>query len=206
MTLEQDDVVRIALTGVSPLTQVFQHVFHLQRTNAGSMDEDDALAGVAAKWAVAFGEVIAVISDTYSWVEWEMWKRDATAHEWNGISSLATPTVDGDLAGDPIPHGAAAVGRYATQVLRRQGKTFLPGWGQESIDLGLLDAAALVDFADFMAEFVEDHVDGGLILQKCTYNTDPTSSFYETASLVNGVVFANDVVGYQRRRKPNVGL
>ena len=89
---------------------------------------------------------------------------------------------------------------------RRQGRTFLPGWGQESVDLGLLDAAALVDFADFMADFVEIVIDGGKHLTMCTYNTDPGSTYYETSSISNGVVFANDVVGYQRRRKPNVGL
>lgn len=206
MTLALDDVVRVALTGVAPLASVFQNVWHYKVITGGPIDEDAALAAIQAQYVLAFAEISGAIAQDYEFENWEMWVRDVPNHQWDGVAALVVAPVAGTGVGDAIPHGAAMVGRVVTEEFRRQGRTFVPGPLDTNVTNGQLVGATLVDFSDFMLEFADDIAPVGGTMRWCTYNVEATSPHYETASLAAGTVIANSIVGYQRRRKPLVGI
>lgn len=200
------DVIRVALTGSAPQASVFQLVWHYENTAAGVATEANVINAIKADIESNFLDVDSVLSDTYSWDKIDCWRRDKLNQVWNGFGSATLSGLTGLSANDPEPHGVAAVGLIVTQLLRRQGRTFLPGIAETVTDDGLLTAGFLVAFALYLAGFVGPISVSAAQLTWCTYNTIPGSIYEETSSLYNGAVILNDIVGYQRRRKPLVGL
>jgi len=206
MTVDVGDILRVAVTGTSPQASVFQNVWHYSATSGTGGNPDVVLAGLAAQHAIAWADMGARISDEYTWTLYEMWKRDIINQRWDGISVLDVSDFAGSSVNDPVAHGVAAVGRVVTNSFRRQGRHFLPGVTELQIVDGLFQAAALTDMADYMSDFAETEIAGGITLDWCTYNTTPGSPVFQTESLATNTVIANEIPGYQRRRKPLVGI
>lgn len=199
-------MVRVALTGTSPGPNVFQNVWHYIMTGGAGADENDFLAAVAAQWATAIANVIGWMSNQYSFHTFEAWLRDTGNHRWDGIASLPITPVTGGSGSDGMPHGAAAITRIITGRLRRQGRNFLPGFNEAASNNGVFLSGVLTDMADYALDFSDVVTPTGGTFTWCTYNDDPVSPVYESESQEAGGVIANGVVGYQRRRKPGVGL
>lgn len=206
MTLNTGDVVRVALTGNAPQTSIYQNVWHYEMTSGAGAAEGDFTDAVETNYIAAWANVAAFLHSSYSAVSLEFWVRDPVVHVWNGIGFEGLSGLVGASAADPMPHGAAIVGRPVTQLLRRQGRTFLPGMNETQVDLGLLDAAGITAFILYMADFTDPISPTGGVFTWCTYNTDITSPYYETSSLYDGTIAFSSIVGYQRRRKPLVGI
>lgn len=206
MALSVGDVIRVAITGGTAAADVFQLVHHLKMTAGAGADEDLLMDTEAADYEDAFTEIEDFISDTYSFDTMDFWVRNPTTHEWDGLGTRVLTSLVGLSASDPVPQGVALVGLIVTEVLRRQGRTFLPGVREGDVNDGLATGTLLAAFALYLAKVVSKYTITGGTFKWCTYNTDPTSALYETASLYNGTIILNDVVGYQRRRKPGVGI
>lgn len=206
MPLEIGDVVRIALTGWSPQASVWQNVWHMLMTTGASVLVSDLIDAVGANVALMHAEVDQVWSDQFSMQELEFWQYNFGTSKWNGVGVFDLGGLDGLHATDPMAHGVSAVGRYVNTVARRQGRTFLPGLIQTSIDAGLFDSAVIVAFALYMAEFTNVLSPTGGNFNLCTFNTDLESVYYETPSVYVGPAIVSLIPGYQRRRKPLVGL
>lgn len=206
MTLQVGDVIRVATTGTAPQTSVFQNVWHYKMTAGAGCAENVFLAGVVAQYAQAWDEMDALISDQYQVNLIEAWTRDPALQTWNGIGQISAGPLVGLSIGDPEAHGVAIVGLIVTELARRQGRHFLPGVSDAQLDLGLWEAGCLVAFALYLAEFVQTLSLTGGTFTWCTYNDTPGSKYEESASLYDGTVIINEIAGYQRRRKPLVGI
>jgi len=206
MPLDIGDVVRVAMTGTAPQAAVFQNVWHYVVTTGSAIGEAAIVAAIKANVEDSFLEIDSFLSDEYSWDSIDVWVRDKALQVWNGIGSAALTGLDGLSTSDPEPHGVAAVGLIVTDLLRRQGRTFVPGIGEGTTVDGLLTPTFLVGFALYLADFVEALTPVGGTLTWCTYNTEVGSDYEETFSEYAGTVILNDIVGYQRRRKPLVGI
>lgn len=204
--MQVGDIIRVALTGYGPGNAVWQNVWHYAMTGGAGAAESVFLSGLVAKHADTWDEMDALISDEYGATIFDAWVRDPSLQVWNGIGQISAGPLAGLNVQDPEPHGVALVGLVVTELARRQGRHFLPGINEDQVDLGLLDAAGLTAFAFYMAEFVEDIVVTGGTFTWCTYNDTPGSDYEESESLYNGTVVINEIVGYQRRRKPLVGI
>lgn len=206
MTLNIGDVVRVALTGTGPQSAVFQNVWHYVMASGAGAAEADFTAAVETNVDLMFTEIDSFLSNLYEWTTLEFWVRDKVLQVWNGIGVENLSGLVGLVADSPIPHGAAAVGRLITSLQRRQGRTFTPGWQRDSVDEGLLDATATVAYLLFLAEFSNDISPVGGVFNWCTYNTTPGSPYEETSSAFANTLSFSNIIGYQRRRKPLVGL
>lgn len=200
------DVYRVALTGGAPQSSVWQNVWHYELTTGQIGDETDILPAVAANYGVAHAAVDSLLHTSYDATSLELWKYNFATHKWNGLDTEALVGLDGLSAQDPVAHGVAAVGRFVTEVARRQGRTFLPGLIDTAVDLGLIDSAFLAAFTTYMDEFTDDLAVGNGTIELCTFNTDQTSVYYETTSVFQNTILISNIVGYQRRRKPLVGI
>lgn len=206
MALEIDDIVRIALTGTGAQATIWQNVWHYKMTAGAGVDEAAFLTAVAANVDTTFLNIDQLLSDEYSFDQIEGWKYNFSTSKWNGIGTNNFADKVGLSASDPVAHGVAAVGRFVTQVARRQGRTFLPGLIEGAIDDGLLDATTLAAFALYMADFTNNVLAGGGTFKLCTFNTDAQSIYFETSAVYVGPEIISAIPGYQRRRKPLVGI
>lgn len=200
------DTIRVAITGSAPLASVWQQVWH--RFHAGSSDvtEQNLINALGIAITFADDEIDGLRHDGYSIDEITAWKWDTINDEWDGIGTDVLVGLSGESATDPLPHGAAAVGRYVTAALRRQGRHFIPGLHEGTAVDGQFTAGSLTTIADYLAEWAKSLTVTGESFFLCTYNTDPLSPLYKTRSTFAGTVIANGIIGYQRRRKPLVGL
>jgi len=201
-----NDVARMVLTGSAPLSSVFQNVFHWKQVSGTSIADNDALGDFIGQFTTAFLNIDQNISTGYAWHTGEMYLWDFTNHQWNGVSSVSFTPVAGTLVGDAVAHGVAVLGKFLTQSLRRQGRTFVPGWGEAYNTNGAVQAARLAEFVLYLQDLDDILSPAGGTLQMGTFNVDPLSPYYETFSPVTGSVIGNDIMAYQRRRKPGVGL
>lgn len=200
------DVLEIIQTWDAPLASVAQNVWHLKMVSGAGADSDDVLAAVLVQQQVAFALIEDRVGNEFEATLLEARKWDFTLNRFDGVGSLAVTGIVGTSVSDYEPHGVAALGRIITEVARRQGRTFLPGFSDTQINDGVLIAAAEAAFLTYLATFDTDiSVTGGLFTW-CTFNIDPLSPVFETASLAIQTVVANSLPSYLSKRKPGVGL
>lgn len=205
-TININDVIQVIQTWDTPLASVAQNVWHLKQVSGAGSDSADIAAAVLTQQQTAFPSVEDFINDEFNVNQYELRKYDFTNHRFDGVEVLAATNVGGVHTGDYEPHGVAALGRITTAVARRQGRTFVPGMSETAVLDGVLAVAMEAAFLAYLALFDTDiSVTGGL-LSWCTFNVDPLSPIYETASLTAQAVLANSLPSYIGKRKPGVGL
>lgn len=205
MTIDVDDVVRVVLTWDAPLATLAQNVWHMQMVSGAGADPADVLDDLHTQWTVAMGDLQGHLSEEYSAVLFELFQWDYALHQFDGVGNEVMVGEVGVDAGDYLPHGCAYVVRYLTESSRRQGRIFIPGIPDTKVTDGVLEVATEAALVDFMSDWGTDiSVTGGLF-SLCTFNVEPASPLYETASLATGDYVVNSLPGYQRRRKPGVG-
>lgn len=206
MTIDVGDVLQVVQTWTTPGNEVAQNVWHLEMVSGAGADEVDILAALNTQQDVAMGAIDSYINTGFEIVEIALLKRNLSTHEWDGLGSTQLTASAGASASDYLPHGVAMVCRYQTALARRQGRQFIPGWVDAAVLDGVFASTYLAAAAAYMGYWGTDiSVTGGL-LQVCTYNVEPASAYYESSSLANGTYLINEVPGYQRRRKPGVGI
>lgn len=206
MTVSIDDVVRVVMSWAAPNAQLAQNVWHLKMVSGAGASEANILTAVETQMQTMWGAISSNATSSYSADLLELFNWDFGTHQWNGVGSKAISGVAGSSGSDWMPHGVAVVGLIGTEYLRRTGRTFLPGFVEGAINAGILGSTALAAALTAVGYFDTDiSVTGGL-LTWCTFNTAPASALYETASLAVQSVSVSDIPGYQRRRKPGVGV
>lgn len=206
MTIAIDDVVRVVLTWTAPLATIAQNVWHMVNTGGGGGALSDLLDDIETQYTVAFADLDLQVSEEYEATLLEMFRWDFTLHQWDGVGNRALSLLVGTDAGDYLPHGNAYVLRYLTEASRRQGRMFVPGIPDTKVVDGVLVSSTEADLALFMADWGTDISVGASLMELCTFNSEPTSPLYETASVATGDYVVNSIPGYQRRRKPGVGI
>lgn len=204
--LEIGDVLEIIQTWDAPLASVAQNVWHLEMIFGASVDSDAVLGAVLTQQQVAFANIAAHIGNEYSVVLLEARQWDFNLDRFDGVGQLAATGMVGTSVVDYEPHGVAALGRIFTATPRRQGRTFVPGFDENSIANGVLAAAVEANFVLYLATFDTTIGVGGGNFAWCTFNVEPTSPLFESTSLAGQVVVANSLPSYLGKRKPGVGL
>lgn len=204
--LEIGDVLEIIQTWDAPLASVAQNVWHLEMIFGSSVDSDGVLAAVLTQQQVAFAQIASLIGNEYSIVLLEARQWDFNLDRFDGVGQLVGTGMVGTSIVDYEPHGVAALGRIFTEQPRRQGRTFCPGFDENSIGNGVLTAAAEAAFALYLSTFDTAIGAGGGNFAWCTFNVEPTSPLFETTSQADQVVVVNSLPSYLSKRKPGVGL
>ncbi len=205
-TLAIGDVVEVVQTWDTPLASVAQNVWHLQMVSGAGGDTDDVLAQVLTQQQTAIVNLEDEINDEFEAVLLELRKWDFVNNRYDGVDTLAMSSVIGVSAVDYLPHQVAALGRIVTEVARRQGSTYVPGLIDSAVANGVLTAGAEASLAAYLAVFDTDISITGALLSWCTFNVEPTSPLFETASLAIQTVIANSLPSTLGKRKPGVGL
>lgn len=205
-TINIDDVLEVVMTWDTPLASVAQNVWHYIMVSGAGADSADILTEIETQMQVAFAAIEDFINDEFHAVFFELRKWDFTLHRFDGVGTLATTDLNGQSVVDYEPHGVAALGRIITENARRQGGTYVPGLSHDNVENGVLSAAAEAGMLLYLAAFDGDVVVVGAVLSWCTFNVEPTSPVYETASIAAQTVIANSLPSYLSKRKPGTGL
>lgn len=204
--LEIGDVLEIIQTWDAPLASVAQNVWHLEMIFGSSVDSDGVLAAVLTQQQVAFAQIAAHIGDEYSIVLIEARQWDFNLDRFDGVGQIVGTGMVGTSIVDYEPHGVAGLGRIFTATPRRQGRTFVPGFDENSIGNGVLTPTVEANLALYLATFDTLIGAGGGSFAWCTFNVEPASPLFESTSQAAGVVAVNSLPSYLSKRKPGVGL
>lgn len=201
-----NDILR-ATGSVDLPNAVEAQMVHHYRVSAGSESDYAAIAtAIESNWSTAYTPLLGEIDNGISanFVRVAEW--DFTANEWDGKAEVAANFYDGTNVGEMVSHGVAALLRFITLELRRQGRKFLPGFTETAIIQGAWTGTHLGLLVTLAAFLDNPFAAGGVTLQPCTFNDTPTSPRFETHSDFSGTSLVNTFASYQRRRRPGVGI
>jgi len=205
MTIATSQVVRVAVTWNAPIATIAQNVFHYQNVGT-AVAESSFLTAFDTYYTAALTPLLADIQTGYQPSTCEGWKYNMVTHKWEGIGQVNSTAGAGIVATDAASHGVAPVVRFVTAVARRQGRTFVPGFTEGAITGQLIGSSSLTRLGNYGTALVLGFTVSAQAQQMGTFNTDTASIYYESFSPVTGTVITSNVPGYQRRRKPGVGI
>lgn len=206
MPVTVNDVVRIVGEWDVPESTVAQLVYHYIGVSAGPASDAEILAAVETELNLSFAFIAARVSNQVLGSTLSIFKWDFALNRWDGLGQVPLIGADGTSADHMLPHGDAGLVKIFTGALRRQARKYVPGLIEGTQQDGLIAAAVLTDLGLFAADLDDRIQAGALFLDFCTFNTDPLSPLFETASIANGTVQAEAIVAYQRRRRPGTGI
>jgi hypothetical protein len=200
------DILRATLVMAQLDAQIANLVYTFRVISGSEADYDVIAAAISAWHAVAETGVMDSFLNDIASIEFNVAERNLATNQWDGKATVAHTSYTGTHAGEGIPAGNAVVLRYITQAARRQGRKFLPGIPEALVNGNTLNSVLLADVILFALDTVLDITAGGATLRPCTYNVDPLSALFESASEMTGVTVLNTFSGYQRRRQPGDGI
>ncbi len=206
MTVGVGDVVRVVAEWDIPDGTIAQMVWHYIGLSGTPATDFQVVTAAENNLDFAWDQIKARIDSTVlgSTVEAFVW--DFVLHQWDGIGQVAMVGVDGEAVDEMLPHGVAGLVKIFTAASRRQGRKYVPGFGELAQGDGTLIPAAVVDLGLFAADLDDQLFPGSLIMNFGVFNTEPTSALFETFSAAVGSVLAEGIMAYQRRRRPGTGI
>ncbi len=205
-TINIGDVLQVIQTWDAPLASVAQNVWHLIMDTGAGADSANILPAVETNQQTAFAFIEDEIANEFQVSLLELRQWDFVLNRFDGIETLVPTGIGGIGISDYTPHGVAALGRVITASARRQGGTFVPGAMDTQIFDGVLQSGFEAGMAAYLAVFDNDITVTGGVFNWCTFNSEPLSPVFETASRAISAVIANSLPSYLSKRKPGVGL
>lgn len=203
MAVPDGAILRVVASFLFPESVIAQNVFYaVFADTGGSDDEDDVVSDVIDWLEGAYTEVISAIVDEVTTTQVQVYLYDPIDEDWDEVGS-APWSVTFTNSADMMPHGCAMIAHAQTMDPDVRGTKYIGGIGDGAADASALTApiiALLVAFADeWVAPFVGAATGGD-------FGPGVWSPTQVNFFLANGTISANGDVGYQRRRKPGVGI
>lgn len=197
----QDNIYRVRINWSLPQAVEAQSVYTFKCTSAGGGDTEDWLADFITNQETAWAAIEDYVTDEVESTTTELAELDPVTDEWNTIEVLNSSTLVGAAAiGDMLPHGNSPIVRFFTAVAKRQAKKFLVGFLESTCSDSILTVAVEAALAVWAVLVDNSITEGGNTLVAGVYNdTLGFKGLSQTAEV-------NTITGYQRRRKPGVGI
>lgn len=201
MTVDNGDLLRAVVRIDLPDQVESQGVFHWQFVGASGQTDVNVTADIRAQIQTIYNNLTAFMDASLSFGL-------MTIYEVTGLGVVVrtvgedTPVVTPAGLGQILPHGTAAMIRSLTDIPKVDARKYIPGFMEEDTDDGFLQAgvvAALLTAANqayrtFTGATTGEDYDPGVISSK-------QSAFVPT----NTTQVVDNLIDYQRRRKPGVG-
>ena len=200
-----NDILRFTLSGNINLTDLVNMVFHYVVITGSETNYATIANAIAGDLATAFDGIEAHITTEIVMDTHDLWEWDFVNNEMDGKASGTNTVLLGESASPGEPNGIAALMRFATEELRRQGRKFVPGMLEANVTNDALQSLILTPLIATAALLNNDIIAGGATLRPCTFNSTPLSPRFETHSKFIQTSFVNALVSYQRRRQPGSG-
>lgn len=200
MPIVIDGNFRITIRWQMPDAVEAQSVWYAKVTAAGTGTSGELLDAWQLNHETAYAFVAPYISDGVSSLSAEIAYYDPGLGEWNTEATNNWTLLAGTSTADMAPHGNAPVVRFETATAKRQGRKFLPGMVESATTDSTLTGAAIAGLLSYGITADNPVSDQGTSISMGVWN--PTLGFKG----FSGTVLVNTITGYQRRRKPGVGI
>lgn len=203
MSVLPGDILRVVCSLLWTDGNVNQNVFNALLSGAGSPWSDADIADDAEAWLDdMYLNITTACSDELDGNEVIVYKYDPVGDDWDEVSSQAF-TWNPSAAADQLPRGTAPLVRLWTEDPDVQGKKYIPGITEDSLDDGLYSAALLVNLLAFAADWYTPFAGA---TSGATWNPGVWSVAQTDFKTGVDHIAASAIPAYQRRRKRNVGI
>lgn len=203
MAVAVNDILKVAVSMVFPDDVIMMNVFHLiiDAINGAGDDGEigDDMVGYTEK---VYADLGANVSSGINAVEIKVYVWDSVGQDWDEVSARTWTDAFADAA-DPLPHGVALVQSFRTTNPDVDGRKFWGGFTEGDQASGSWVAGILTDAIATGVDLIALYTDGtsGNVYDPGVWS--PTRVEFLDYS---GTFLTNAIVGYQRRRKPGVGI
>jgi hypothetical protein len=203
MAISANTVLRVVAEIIMPSTVIAQNVFYALFLDDGGSNDDEDVVDDCVDWLDSlYARFATKIPSSVDLGECVVYQWDPIGQDWDEItsSSLTGPFVGTD---DMLPHGVAPVVTGRTVDPDVNGRKFFPGFQEDQCDGSALEASALSALTLAGQDWVTPFVGAATGSTFTTGVWSPTQEAF-FAFVLNWIV--NGIIGYQRRRKPGVGI
>ena len=203
MAISGGTILKVVVSLAFPSSVVAQNVFWTLYTASGSDHSDNAVLNDLETWVEAiYAELLDLMHTNVSLDNMKVYQYDVSEDDFDEVGEEALVGVGTDAA-DYLPLGVAAVTNANTEDPDVQGRKFWGGFTEQENVSGGLTAAALVAVAAAVVEWVTPFTGAST---GSGFNVGVWSPTKGTFNDFTGASFINADFGYQRRRKPGVGI
>lgn len=203
MSISSGTILKVVVSLLMPDSVIAQNIFYTVVTDLITSDDEGDVVSDIQDWVEAmYAPLNNYIVLGVEASDFKVYEYDPIDDDWDEVG--ADTWVDGFAnASDMIPHGVAAISHAKTIDPDVQGTKFIPGFGDTVFiesDLSAGGVTAMGNFNDVWVTPFGGTATGG----------DFVPGIWSTVGVVfklfNGNWVVNGVAGYQRRRKPGVGI
>lgn len=203
MSIVDGTVLRVVASMLFPDSVIAQNIFHLVATDlAGGNDAEDVVADMEEYIDEIYANLVSQMADSITAGEIKVYEYDPVDDDFDEVGTGAgsfSPTSTGEM----LPHGVALVQNFFTIDPDVTGRKYWGGLTESAQDEGTWSStplnAAIAAAADIVATFIST----ALSNEYAPVVWSPTGT---VAKPYSGTVTTNAICGYQRRRKPGVGV
>lgn len=203
MAISSGTILKVVVSLLLPDSVIAQNIFYTVVVDLLTSDDEDDVVADLVTWVEAMYDALStsIVTDVAA-SDIKVYEFDPGDVDWDEVGS-DTWTDTFASAQDMIPHGVAAIVHAKTIDPDVQATKFIAGIGDLSAIASDLTAGTITELADFAVLWVTPFggTETGGDFAPGVWSTART-----TFKLFNEVYVVNGVVGYQRRRKPGVGI
>lgn len=203
MAVAAGTILRVVGELIVPQSTVMQNVFYCKFDDNGTSNDEQDVVDDCRDWLDdIYGELVAQMKNTIDSGEVKVYEWDTVGLDWDEIGS-AFLTVNFTNAGDMLPHGVAAVITGRTFDPDVSGRKFFGGFCEDQQVGSVIGAAAATALALAGSEWLTTFTGAATA---STFKTGVWSVAQSTFRQFVATLIVNGIMGYQRRRKPGVGI
>lgn len=203
MAISEGTVLRLVAGMLFPDNVVAQMVFHLVATDLSGGDDDATVVSDLKAYArLGLVDLIADIASDMACDEVVVYEYDPVDEDFDEVGR-DDYTVIFTGAGDHLPHGVAAIINFLTTDPDVQGRKFIPGMIEGNSTDGGWVASLIANLVLAGVSWSEQYTDAtsGNVYTPAVWSPTNLNAF---GMIGHGAV--STIPGYQRRRKPGVGI
>lgn len=202
MAIEADDNLKIVVTLSMPGLTVSQNVFYARYDSLFPSTEENVTSDLAAWIEEMWLNIEDIIVDVVSISEIVVSKQIVVFPPvFEEIGTEAGTFVGLEIA-DMVPHGVAMVARIATSGVKSIARKYIAGISEGFSTEAGWTAGAVLDGIAFIVDWITGppSVDSRQYTGGIVSNKDGLFKTFGVSGILSGIQ------GYQRRRKPGVGI
>jgi hypothetical protein len=203
MSVEAGAILRVVGELIMPQGTVAQNVFYATFNDTGGSNADQDVVDDLVDWlGEIYGDLAAQMKDTILGGECKVYEWDTIGLDWDELGSN-TLDITPSNGSEMLPHGVAAVVTGRTFDADVNGRKFFAGFGEDQSTASSVGAAALTALLLAAAEWVTTFTGAAT---GSTFYPGVWSVVQEAFRRFVDNIIVNGFYGYQRRRKPGVGI
>lgn len=196
-------ILRVVASFLFPESVIAQNVFYtVFSPDNGSADEADVISDLVDWVEAMYTEIDNVIVNDVTTTQIQVYVYDSIDDDWDEVGNSPW-SVTMLASADMMPHGCAIIAHCQTSDPDVRGTKYIGGPDDDSAAASAIVGGVLTQMLAFAAEWVTPFVGA---VTAGTFGPGIWSPKNTSFFLANGTYSINGDIGYQRRRKPGVGI